>query len=290
MVPWFIFAFGGALFLALSEVIGKKVLMHEHALEFTMMRSMFIFAASLVLIPFVRWELITPPVFFLIFIASIIATAGLLFRMKAVRHLEVSYVSPLMNISPLFLLIFSFFLLHEQPRMTQIAGVLLTITGTYLLQGHRHKRFLDPLRQMIHSRHVHHLVFALVALSFLQIIDKFSVSKLGLGAPTYLFLVWLLISAELLVLEWVRFDMGDLKKDFREDGKWLALAGALFFISILLGLKTLELAPVSLAIPIRRTSALFSIVLGGRMFHEKNIKRKLSAATLMVLGAALIIV
>ncbi|RME30735.1 hypothetical protein D6789_04760, partial [Candidatus Woesearchaeota archaeon] len=96
--------------------------------------------------------------------------------------------------------------------------------------------------------------------------------------------------AELLVLEWVRFDMGDLKKDFREDGKWLALAGALFFISILLGLKTLELAPVSLAIPIRRTSALFSIVLGGRMFHEKNIKRKLSAATLMVLGAALIIV
>ncbi len=290
MIPWYLLALGGAVFLALSEVVGKKVLMHEHALEFTMMRSFFIFLSSFVLLPFVRWELITPSVFLLVFIASLIATAGLLYRMKAVRHLEVSYVSPLMNISPLFLLVISFFLLGERLRTAQLLGVFLMMCGAYLLQGHRHQRFLDPFKRMLSSRHVHHLVFALVALSCLQVIEKFAVGVLGLGAPTYLFLVWLLISAEMLVLEWVRFDMGDIRKDLREDGGLVALAGILLFASVLLGLKTLEYAPVSLAIPIRRSSALFSILIGGRMFHEKNLGRKLLAALLMVLGTALIII
>lgn len=289
MIPWYLFALGGALFVSLSEVIGKKVLMHEHALEFTTLRSVFVFISSFILLPFVRWELITAPIFLIIFIASLLGTAGLLYRMKAVRHLEVSYVSPLMNISPIFLLVISFFLLGERVQPLQLVGILLTVTGTYLLQGHRHKGFFEPLLRMVRSAHVHHLIFALIALSFLQVLDKYIVDILGLGTPTYLFLVYLLISAELLVLEWVRFDMGDIKKDFGEDGKYVALAGALFFLSVLFGLKSLELAPVSVAIPIRRTSALFSIIIGGRMFHEKNLRRKLVAAALMVVGALLII-
>lgn len=290
MIPWYLFALGGALFLALSEIAGKKVMLHEHALEFTTMRSLFVLGLNLTLIPFVRWELITPPIILLLYVASLIATAGLLYRMKAVRHLEVSYVAPLMNISPLFLIVLSVFILGEQISALQGLGIFIMLAGAYLLQGaHRHESIFAPLVRMVRSRHVHHLVFAMIALSILAIIDKFSIDNLGLGAATHMFVLWIFIGINLIGLEYLRFGFEDVTKDLPRDGKWIALAAGFFFVSILLGTLTLTLAPVSLAVPIRRTSALFSIIIGGRMFHERHIGRKLVAAILMVIGAALVI-
>ena len=49
-------------------------------------------------------------------------------------------------------------------------------------------------------------------------------------------------------------------------------------------------ALVSLIIPLRRTSTLFSAIFGGLLFHEKHIKQKSFATFGMLIGIVLIVV
>jgi uncharacterized membrane protein len=46
---------------------------------------------------------------------------------------------------------------------------------------------------------------------------------------------------------------------------------------------------ISLVIPIKRLSALFSTVIGGELFHEKYLLRKSIACVVMIIGAVLIV-
>lgn len=288
-IPWYVLALGGALFLALSEVVGKKVMFHEHALEFLTMRSSFMLLLVVTLIPFVEWEALTLPIILFIYVISLMLTAALLYRMKALRHLEVSYVGPLMNLSPLLLLVVAFVFLGERITGMQFLGILAMLIGTYTLQGREHGSLLAPLKKMLSSRHVHYLLFAISVLSLTGVLEKYTITFLGVPPLTHLFVVWLCIGANLLVLDWFRFGLEDIRRDARRDAPWVFSSAALFFLSVVFGLLSIAAAPVSLVIPLRRTSALFSITIGGRLFHERNLMRKLVAAGLMVLGTALII-
>ena len=51
---------------------------------------------------------------------------------------------------------------------------------------------------------------------------------------------------------------------------------------------TMQIVPY--VISIKRMAILVSVIFGGVFFHEKNMIRRISAASLMVLGSALIII
>ena len=48
-------------------------------------------------------------------------------------------------------------------------------------------------------------------------------------------------------------------------------------------------ATLALALAVKRTSTLFTTVVGGELFHEKNLRRKVIAASVIILGAMAII-
>ena len=49
-------------------------------------------------------------------------------------------------------------------------------------------------------------------------------------------------------------------------------------------------ALISLVIPIRRMSALFSTIIGGSIFHEDHHLQKIGASAVMIAGALIIII
>ncbi len=50
-----------------------------------------------------------------------------------------------------------------------------------------------------------------------------------------------------------------------------------------------EAASVALAIAIKRTSVFFAVLIGGGLFKESNLLRKIIATLLLIIGAILII-
>ena len=99
---WFLFALGSAIFAALSALTEKKSLIKIHAMEFSCALAILNFLLSLPLIFLADFNI---PLFVLVvmYASSIIATVAFLFIAKAVRHLEVSLVSPLLNLNPAIL-------------------------------------------------------------------------------------------------------------------------------------------------------------------------------------------
>jgi uncharacterized membrane protein len=53
-------------------------------------------------------------------------------------------------------------------------------------------------------------------------------------------------------------------------------------------IKAIKIAPVSLVISVKRISVFIAVVIGGKLFNEKNLFRKALATAIMVAGAIMI--
>jgi uncharacterized membrane protein len=72
-------------------------------------------------------------------------------------------------------------------------------------------------------------------------------------------------------------------------GIWIMLAAALTFASRYAYIGAVAIVAVGLVSAIKRTSALFSTVIGGEIFHDTQLIKRSVACIIMVLGAVLIV-
>jgi len=93
----------------------------------------------------------------------------------------------------------------------------------------------------------------------------------------------------------IRDDLNkELKKIFIQifQNKFTLIIGGVSFASyyfIILALSV-PLALVSLIVPLRRTSTIFSSLVGGILFHETNLLKKLIITLFMIFGIILIVI
>jgi transporter family protein len=289
-LEWFIYAFGSAIFIAIAHLLNKKVLKHEHALEFSASRGLLSLILALILIPFINFQ-IPIAAYFAVFFVAIMVGAGTIFFMKSIRHGDISNITPLTNISPLFLLIIAFFVLGEIPSKRQYIGVFLLLLGTYALEvGVNNKGFLEPIKIFFKSKVIHHMIFAMGIFSITATMDKLIVGSY-VNQWTYLFLLMIFRSGFLIAVETYQNSFKEIIKDIKKDFKLLSINSTSLFIADILYLSAVAIpgAMISLIIPIKRMSTLFTTMFGGRMFHENNLLVKVLACIIMIWGAVFIL-
>ena len=289
MLPWYVFAFLSAFFLGILSLVDKKILMHEHALEFLSGRAPLVFLISLVLIPFITIP--SSSTFLIIYFVSVIVTAGSIYFNKSIRHGEISLLSPMTNINPLFILVFAYLFLGEVPTMKQYSGIFLLVLGTYVLEvGVRNTGFLEPIAHFFKSKVIHNLILGLLAFSIASILDKKILGN-GMDVITYLFFFFIFISLNFVLLDIYRFGVKELIKNVKENFKLHLLSAVMVFLthSTYLLAVSIPASQISLIIPIRRTSSLFTTFFGGKLFHEHNLLVKTLASIIMIWGAIFIL-
>lgn len=285
---WILYALGSAVFHALGSIFDKKVMEHEHAIEYAGAQG-FLALLFLAVLPFVplglSWQLMVS-----IYIASVIFVCGHLYYLRSIRHSELSSAFPLLNISPVFLLLIAFVLLGERPSGIDLLGVFLLIIGTYILQsGLAKKGLLEPFKALVRSKYSLFMVFAMIIFSFTSTMEK-GIVNAGAGAITMLVLMRLFVGANHFVLEVYTHGFSEITKDLRKDGKAITLGfiasigSALFYFLALVSPGAL----VSLVIPVKRFSTLISSIIGGRLFHEHHLGLKIIACVVMIAGVALV--
>ncbi len=285
---WYIFALGSAIFSTLAALTEKKTLIKVHAMEFSCALAILNFLFTLPLIFLADFNI---PLFVLavMYGSSIIATIAFLFIAKAVRHMDISVVSPLLNLNPAILATLAYFILGERISHTQIAGILLIMTGAYVIEINWQKHgIFEPVKAMFSSRHTRYILLSCTLYAICSICDKF---VLNYVTPyTYILVMHLFIAINFIVL--INLFYGgfkDISIGFRHAGKSIFLI-ALFTITYrLLQAWAVSLTLVSLVIPIKRLSTLFSTLAGGKIFHEKGTKKRVIACIIMLVGAYLII-
>jgi drug/metabolite transporter (DMT)-like permease len=284
---WIVLTLVSAVLFAAANIIRKHVLNKEHSIEFLAARGFFVIPILLLLAPWIDTNL-DLRILILIYVASLVATVGYYYQTKAQRHCDISYLSPLQNLSPLFLFFIAYLFLHETVNTVQILGILAVVIGSYTLAIEPHDNFLGPLRQF-RKDYWMHIMVAVVLLAVAVALDKYLV---GLVRPvTYLFFVWLFMSLNYIIFDWFAYGWKHILVDFQKGWHWLFLAAVCVVISMLFFYTAISLPGVlvTLALPLRRVSTLLETLFGGTLFHEKNLPRRLLACLITLVGVVLLI-
>ena len=285
-MQWYIFAILAAVLTAASTIVEKKTLLKEHAMEFSTVLAVFNFFIALVLLPYINLNF-SLNMLALIYIASVLATIAFLFVAKAVRHMDISVVSPLLNFSPAVVAVLAFFILGERITYLQLFGILLLIMGSFVLEAENHntkKIFTKKFK----SNYFYYTFLALMLYGFCSILDKFILRTVS--PLTYIPVIHFFIAINFIILICI-FHNGfeGIKHGIKSAGKWVFLVAILVTGYRLSQAQAVSMTYVSLVIPIKRMSAFFATLVGGKIFHEKNLAKRVLACVIMLVGAFLVI-
>ena len=287
-MEWYVYALISAFFIALSNIAGKKALFKVHAMEYRTTLKVLEIPLLLLLIPFLNFN-IDPGDYIFIFLIAFIAVVAGIFWAKAIKHSEISTVSPLQNLSPIFLVILSFIILKETVTLQQGIGIAILIIGTYVLEvDHKISNLKEPILKIIKTRTIHFVLISLFLYSLSAVGDKYMITSVD--KVTYLFWVWMFMTIISLVISSIFYKgLKDVVYCIKKSGWIIFLAGLFSFISALAYFKALTMVMVSLLIPLKRLSTLFATLIGGELFHDHGLKLKAVACVILIVGALLVV-
>jgi drug/metabolite transporter (DMT)-like permease len=209
----------------------------------------------------------------------VVGMNGLLAR--ASSRGDISVVGPVFALSPVFTVIPDAVLSGTLPSPLGWLGLALSVTGTVSLAGG--SGVAARLRALFSRRDALDALGAAVLLGMVASIDRWA--ALALGTPTYLLyshgVTALLSGTAALVLN--PSGRGSLRPAHVAT---LVGHGMLGGAGTALQTSALTLAPAAYVNAVRRMSAVIAVLLGGALFRESDLGRRLAAALLAASGAA----
>jgi drug/metabolite transporter (DMT)-like permease len=221
--------------------------------------------------------------------AVVLAVAGYVFLWYALKSTDLSVLGPINAYKAVLGLLLAVVLIGEVPNLSGLIGVVLIVAGSYFVidrvpgQGHR-----SAFRQFTREPGVQ-LRFAALICSATE--SVFLKRALLLSSPVATFLIWTVLcfaiaaAAALILRREVVTEVTRLRSEWRTV-LWLAATTALMQLTTLVTFGTLQ---VGYSLALFQLSTLVTVYLGHRYFQERNIRRRLFGALVMVSGAMLIV-
>lgn len=293
---WVMFTLGSAFFSGVKDVLTKKLFRKNVSASQVVFEEYLLFFFVILILFYNRvnfssfydlWE-------FYLLKAFTVGSFTIIY-LKLLKKYEISLVAPLMNLSPLILLFLSVIFLGEIISSFQLIGILVIIISTYFLEVTiKHHNLKNP-----HAYHYLNLkntnwkfflqsFSMLVIISITAIADRIILKQVNVYSNIFFTSSIILI---VLVIYYIheKILMSSIKDIIYEPETFLISVFtniSTFLILIAIGMPT---AILSLVIPLKRTSTLFSSLIGGILFHENHLKQKAFATIGMLVGVLLIV-
>lgn len=218
--------------------------------------------------------------------AGIIQIIASVLYMQAIAKGDISSVIPMLSFTPLFLLLFGPLIIGEFPSLTGLAGVLLVVAGSYLLNLDFKKiNLLEPFRAIIRNKGTRLMLIVAILWSISGAFDKISINNSSvLQHITFTnILIFIVITVTLIIQK--KFDLSVIRRSKNN----LLLVSGLTTASYFFHYSALALTLVAYVIAIKRTAGVFSVILGAVFLKESNLRQRLIGSIIMFLGVLLIL-
>lgn len=284
---WFIFAllaaFAQATHQAMNKVFLKKI--NEYALGAVVF---FISAIFLLIFSMVKgFPAIGEKFITAVLITGTINVFATIFFFKALKGTDVSLAIPMLSFTPAFTILTSFIILKETPSIYGIFGIILVVFGAYFLNSESvsFKKLFKPFGKIFSQKE---LLYALIV-AFLYSVST-NYDKIAVLNSDPIFgsaIIYSFVALVLIIIALIRKDFSFKTRGLNLynvgiSGLFNALSA--FFINTAL---TMQIVPYVSSM--KRTSVLFGVMYGFILFKEKNIGKRFFGASIMFLGAVLII-
>lgn len=228
------------------------------------------------------------PVFWGAFIGTAaLNVLGQLAWYRAFKHEPVSVVAPLRLLIPILVIGTGFLFLREQPSLSGILGIIVTMVGLWFLLDIRAGELKNSLTKTITSQGIRWGFVGVVSFAVSFPLDK--VATVASSAPFF-------ISLEFMTVGIVSIGLARLFGDATLMEQWRILytrrAWLFADILILLGgsllsVHSLNFAFAAYASSVKRLQSLWSVLFSGAFLKEGEIGKKLLATAVMLAGVAI---
>ena len=209
-----------------------------------------------------------------------------LLYMQAIRISPLSLTVPYLAFTPAFMIITGAIILGEIPNRFGIVGILITCFGGYVLNIDIGRfNFRDPFIAIIREKGSWLMLIVAFIFSFAAVVGKKGIFH---SSPLYFTISFFVAFNLTIIICLLAVRKIHLKTYTVDPGKGL-VAGILLFLHAVSHGFAISLTKAAYMISIKRLSILFGVIFGAVIFKEKNIRVRLAGATLMLSGAALII-
>lgn len=285
------FALTSAMMSAAAAVAEKKALFKTDAFEFSVVLAVLNMFFALPFLYFVDYTKVTAVTLGVLFFKSILNALAFYCVMSALKRLEISKSLPMMVLTPGLVAFFAFVFLGEALNRPEIIGLLLLLAGTYVLQLKEKQKVFDPFTIFVKSKGHNYILYALSIFTATSLLDKALLSKFNV--PPNAFMGFQHIFLAIIFTVWMfaaKKKIPDVKKHVKGSFKWILLIAVLTIGYRYTQILAIKPGKVALVLAIKRISVFIAMVIGGRIFKEKDLLRKTVATIIMILGAVLVIV
>ncbi|WP_049983399.1 DMT family transporter [Halorubrum sp. BV1] len=209
------------------------------------------------------------------------AIAFMLF-LWAIDDGDLSYVTPISKIVPVFVLPVEVLLLGQVLTRIQVLGVVVATVAVYVV-NYEPGNLLGPIVNVYHSRPAQFALLSAMCYAAGDVGKRVVLQEIGM--PTALWVPTLLVGISLILLpSAVRHPPSLTRRDIPR------FVGVAAIVALAEHTTTTAFAilPASIASPIVNTQAVIAVVLGGVLLGERYFRLRLFAAVMAVLGVTLI--
>jgi drug/metabolite transporter (DMT)-like permease len=208
--------------------------------------------------------------------------AALLLFLKALAAGEVSYVTPINKIVPVFVLPIEILLLGQVLTPLQVLGVVVATFAVYVA-NYDSAGLFRPIAKAANSRPAQLALLSAVCFAVGDVGRRVALQDLAIAERLWVPLFFGTMTVMLLPMAVTQ--RPSLSR--QEIPKFVAV-GALVALGEHLTTLSFGALPASIASPIINTQAIVAVVLGGILLGERHFRLRLLAAVLAVVGVALL--
>jgi drug/metabolite transporter (DMT)-like permease len=212
-----------------------------------------------------------------------VTAVGLLTLFRAIRVGEVSYVSPISKLVPVFVLPLEVGLLGQLLSPLQVGGVVVATTAVYVAnwQG---TALLAPLERARQSRPAQLALLSAATFAFVDVGKRVLMQELSIEPTTYIPVMAVGIAALMAPLGF-RYQ---IPAGWRADLPKFVVAAVFVAYGNHIVLLSFQLLPASIVSPIVNGQAIVAVILGAVLLDEAHFRARLAAAGLAIVGIAMI--
>jgi len=290
-MTWFAIALLSAFLSAFAAITQKKVLIKLEALEFSFLLSLVNLIFSIPLFFFIDYGTINSFNLTILLIKSVIGVGAFFCVMLALKNLEISNALPLLALTPGFIAVFAFILLGESLKSIEVVGLILLMSGIFILESGNGKKFLLPLTIFIKSKYHRFVILALLLFTASSILDKLLLIKLNLSpiSLTAFQHIYFAIMFSIIYFFFRKKTKPLPQMVNKNNLGWIALISVLTIGYRYTQVVAIGLASVALVLAVKRTSVFWATIIGGKLFSDKDLLKRSIAAILILIGAILIL-
>ena len=293
MNDWFFYALLSAVFSAAAAIGQKKALFKIDALRFSLALAFVNALLVLIYVGFTGFPAVGASESLILFGKTILGALAFWCVMISIKNFELSSILPVLVFTPALVALTAFIFLDEKLSAKEIAGMILMLTGIYILES-KEKKLLLPLKELFVKSNSRFVLYALLLFTVSSVLDKLLIGKYKVAPVDFIILQQIFAFVVFLLIFLV--ESGTSKKSnnftagFSKNLLSLIILISLFTLTYrFLYIKSLQYGAVALSLTVKRFSVLFAVIASRQILKEGDTLRKTFATIFLIGGAYLLL-